>query len=216
MNYSKFPLMRNVFTVLLLLLTLSVVAQEKELSNTEILQFKKQVHQSAEETTSLVNSFVQSKHIQFLSNPIVSDGTLYFSAPDIIKWSYDNPYVYSVIFRDNTLYINDEGKKSDVNLSSSKVFNKLNALVSRSVSGDMLNDAEFTMKFYKNNTHYRVELVPLDKALGSLFKQIELIFDHKTLLVSGVRLIEPSDDYTAIMFTNQSVNKPIPNAVFTH
>ncbi|MFL1896174.1 outer membrane lipoprotein carrier protein LolA [Aquimarina sp. 2-A2] len=208
--------MRNVLTALLLLLSVTAIAQENELTHDEILNFKKQVHQSAKTTTSLVNSFVQSKHIAFLSNPIASDGTLYFTAPDIIKWSYDNPYVYSVIFKENTLYINDEGKKSDVNLSSSKVFNKLNALVSRSVSGDMLNKEEFDMKFYKIDTAYRVDLVPLDKALGSLFKQIELTFDASTLLVSAVKLIEPSGDYTAITFTNQSVNTPIPDAVFSH
>ncbi|WP_378187696.1 outer membrane lipoprotein carrier protein LolA [Aquimarina sp. W85] len=208
--------MRNIVTTVFFFISIAVVAQEKELSPTQISQFKKQVHEAALQTKSIINSFVQSKHIQFLSNPIVSDGTLYFSAPNVIKWSYDNPYSYSVIFKDNTLYINDEGKKSDVNLSSSKVFKKLNTLVSRSVSGDMLNASEFKMKFYKSSSRYRVELVPVDTALSSLFKQIELSFDTNTLLVCAVKLIEPSQDYTDIKFTNQSVNKPIPNAVFTN
>jgi len=139
---------------------------------------------------------------------------LYFKEPDVIKWSYSKPYTYSVIFKDKKLFINDAGKKSDVNLASNKVFKKLNDLIARSVRGDMLDDSQFGMKFYKNNQQFSARLTPKDATLSKLFKQIVLSFSSDKYLVSSVQLIEPSGDYTLINFKNKSINQDIPDAVF--
>ncbi|MBQ4821346.1 outer membrane lipoprotein carrier protein LolA [Aquimarina sp. MMG016] len=177
---------------------------------------KNGVSASALNSKTIVNTFTQLKHIDFLSNDIESKGDLYFKAPDVIKWSYTDPYEYSVIFKDKKLYINDAGKKSDVNLASNKVFKKLNDLIARSVSGDMLDDSQFTIEFYKKDNVYIAKLTPKDKTLSTMFKQIVLRFNKNDFLVSSVKLIEPSDDYTLIKFENKSVNQPIQDAVFIH
>ncbi|MFD2561935.1 outer membrane lipoprotein carrier protein LolA [Aquimarina rubra] len=191
-------------------------AQEVELSASEINSFKAGVSASAQKSKTIVNTFVQLKHIDFLSNDIESSGDLYFKSPDIIKWSYTKPYEYSVIFKDKKLFINDAGKKSDINLASNKVFKKLNDLIAKSVSGDMLDDTQFSMSFFKNNNQYIAKLSPKDQTLKDMFKEIILSFESKDYLVSSVKLIEPSDDYTLINFQNTSINKPIPDAVFSH
>ncbi len=191
-------------------------AQEVELSVSEINTFKEQVNNTAQKSNTIVNEFVQLKHIDFLSNDIESSGDLYFKKPNIIKWSYTNPYQYSVIFRDKKLFINDSGKKSDLNLGTNKIFEKLNDLIAKSVSGDMLNDDQFTMSFFKKNHIYLVKLIPKEENLGSMFKQIELSFSKSDYLVSSVKLIEPSGDFTLINFKNKSINQPISNEVFVH
>ena len=191
-------------------------AQEVALSAAEAGRFKNEVSISSKKSKTIVNTFIQLKHIDFLSNDIESSGDLYFKSPNTIKWSYTKPYVYSVIFKDKKLFINDAGKKSDVNLASNKVFKKLNDLIAKSVSGDMLDDTQFSMSFFKNNDLYIAKLSPKDQTLKKMFKQIVLSFGLKDYLVSKVKLIEPSDDYTLINFKNTSVNKPIPDAVFSH
>ncbi len=200
----------------LFLMPLFANAQGIKLSESEIKIFKNNVSTTAERSKTIVNTFIQRKHIDFLSNDIESSGDLYFKAPNIIKWTYTNPYQYSVIFREQKLYINDAGKKSDINLASNKVFKKLNDLIARSVSGDMLDDTQFDMSFFKDTTYHIVKLSPKDDTLKEMFKEIVLSFESDTYLVSGVKLIEPSEDYTLIKFKNVSVNKPISNAIFTH
>ncbi len=193
-----------------------VMAQEVELSKPEATSFVNAVSASAKKSKTIVNTFTQLKHIDFLSNDIESNGDLYFKSPNIIKWSYLKPYEYSVIFKDKKLYINDAGKKSDINLASNKVFKKLNDLIAKSVSGDMLDESQFAMRFYKNKGIYIAKLSPKDQTLKNMFKEIVLGFQSKSYLVSSVKLIEPSGDYTLIKFKNTSVNKPIPDAVFVH
>ncbi|WP_247672657.1 outer membrane lipoprotein carrier protein LolA [Aquimarina sp. MMG016] len=205
------------YTFILFLLVLGYIqAQETKLAPSEIDMVKNGVSASALNSKTIVNTFTQLKHIDFLSNDIESKGDLYFKAPDVIKWSYTDPYEYSVIFKDKKLYINDAGKKSDVNLASNKVFKKLNDLIARSVSGDMLDDSQFTIEFYKKDNVYIAKLTPKDKTLSTMFKQIVLRFNKNDFLVSSVKLIEPSDDYTLIKFENKSVNQPIQDAVFIH
>ncbi|WP_299439097.1 outer membrane lipoprotein carrier protein LolA [uncultured Aquimarina sp.] len=191
-------------------------AQEVALSAQETETFKNDVSASAKQSKTIVNTFTQLKHIDFLSNDIESSGDLYFKSPNIIKWSYTKPYQYSVIFKDKKLFINDAGKKSDINLASNKIFKKLNDLIAKSVSGDMLDDTQFSMSFFKGNDVYVAKLSPKDDTLREMFKQIVLSFGSKNYLVSSVKLIEPSGDYTLINFQNTSVNKPIPDAVFAH
>lgn len=208
--------MRKYIFIFSLLILGYTQAQETKLAASEIDIVKNGVSASAQKSKTIVNTFIQLKHIDFLSNDIESKGDLYFKAPDVIKWSYTEPYEYSVIFKDKKLYINDAGKKSDVNLASNKVFKKLNDLIARSVSGDMLDDGQFTIEFYKKDNVYIAKLTPKDKTLSAMFKQIILQFNKNDFLVSSVKLIEPSDDYTLIKFENKSVNETIRDAVFIH
>ena len=194
----------------------SAHAQEVMLSVSETETFKNKVSETAQGSKTIVNTFTQLKHIDFLSDDIKSSGELYFKSPNIIKWTYVNPYKYSVIFKDKKLYINDAGKKSDVNLASNKVFKKLNDLIAKSVSGDMLDDSQFSIDYYKNKQQYIAKLTPKDATLKNMFKHIVLSFTSQKYLVKSVKLIEPSGDYTLITFNNKSVNQPIPDAVFSH
>lgn len=209
-------MLRFLLGTIFLISASSVKAQEVELTKTEATSFVNAVSATAKKSKTIVNTFTQLKHIDFLSNDIESNGDLYFKSPNIIKWSYLKPYEYSVIFKDKKLYINDAGKKSDINLASNKVFKKLNDLIAKSVSGDMLDESQFAMRFYKSKGIYIAKLSPKDQTLKNMFKEIVLDFQSKNYLVSSVKLIEPSGDYTLIKFKNTSVNKPIPDAIFVH
>ncbi len=217
MNYFQYKHMLRIFLCIMCCLNVFFSkAQEVKLSTSEIEIFKNKVSETAKKSKTIVNTFTQLKHIDFLSNDIKSSGDLYFKYPNIIKWTYTAPYAYSVIFKNKKLYINDSGKKSDVNLASNKVFKKLNDLIAKSVSGDMLDSNQFNIEFYKSEQVYIAKLFPKDATLKNMFKQITLSFEAKKYLVNSVRLIEPSGDYTLINFDNKSVNQPIPDAVFTH
>jgi outer membrane lipoprotein-sorting protein len=205
--------MRNILYVFLLFVGL-LHAQTK-MTNEETVDLKKKVKSHSELTKTIVSDFTQYKHLDFLSNDIITSGKLVFKTPNLVKWEYVKPFEYSVIFKEDNLYINDEGQKSDINLSSSKLFKKLNHLIINSVKGDMFNDTEFEIKYYKVDENYNVHFSPLNKKIGKYIKEFRILFNLKGEVLQ-IKMIESSEDYTKIVFNNRIINKPVPDAVFTH
>lgn len=208
--------MHKYIFVFMLLLFSGVKAQEVKMTNLEIDSFKKLIKEVSKNSTTITADFVQLKHMDFLTNDIETIGKMAFKAPNWVKWEYTEPYVYSVIFKDNQLLINDGGTKSDVNVSSSKTFKKLNDLIINSVTGDMFDDDSFEITYFIEGEQNRVVLVSKDKKLSALIETFVLHFEKDTGAVLEVKMIEPSQDYTKIVFTNRIENAKIDDEVFTN
>ena len=208
----------NVFLIgfLLVLNSITAISQQITLSEEESKDLRIKVVEKSNNTTSIISDFIQYKHLDFLSNDIKSNGNMVFKSPDLIKWEYNIPFKYSVVFKDDKLNINDEGVKSKVDLSSNKAFKSLNNLIIKSVKGDMFDDDQFEIEYFKNKTHYIVRFKPKDKRLKSFINEFMLSFDKKTLDVVEVKMIETSEDYTLLKFINQEFNKSISNEVFSN
>ncbi|MFD2602214.1 outer membrane lipoprotein carrier protein LolA [Flavobacterium suzhouense] len=206
----------SVFYFLFLISTVFGVAQEQKMSTAEITAFKNAVNTVAKNTKSLTTDFVQYKHMDFLSKDIETSGKMAFKTPGMLLWQYTKPYQYSVIFKNNKIAINDAGKKSEMNVGNSKMFAKLNKLIVGSVSGDMFDENEFTISYFKSAEHTITKLLPKDAALKKYIKQMELYFDKKANMVSQVKMIEPSGDYTTIVFKNKVANAQVSDSVFTN
>ena len=97
--------------IYLLLFMVGVIQAQTKMTPTEATFLKEKVKELAAQTNTITSDFVQYKHLDFLSNDIVTSGNLVFKTPNLVKWSYIDPFVYSVIFKNENLYINDEGTK---------------------------------------------------------------------------------------------------------
>lgn len=207
---------RIVFVFLAVLNIFFVNAQEQKMTVAEVTEFKSAVNAAAKSTKTLSTDFVQYKHMDFLSKDIETSGKMSFKAPGMLLWKYVKPYQYSIVFKNNKISINDAGKKSQMDTGNSKMFSKLNNLIVGSVNGNMFDEKEFTITYLKSKEHNITRLVPKDAALKKYVKQMELYFDKKGNLVSEVKMIEPSDDFTRIVFKNKVINAPVPDSVFTN
>ncbi|RWW93857.1 outer membrane lipoprotein carrier protein LolA [Flavobacterium cerinum] len=186
------------------------------MSAAEITSFKNAVNATAKNTKTLTTDFVQYKHMDFLSKDIETSGKMSFKSPGMLLWQYTKPYQYSVVFKNNKIAINDAGKKSAMDMGSSKMFNKLNKLIVGSVNGDMFDENEFTISFFKTPDYNITKLMPKDATLKKYIKQMELYFDKKGNMVSQVKMTEPSNDYTTIVFKNKVTNAQIADSVFNN
>lgn len=207
---------KYIIVLLIAIKSISNFAQEQKMSDAEIVSFKEAVNVVAKKITTLSTDFVQYKHMDFLSKDIESSGKMYFKDPNLLKWQYKKPYNYSIIFKNNKILIDDEGKKSAVDIGNSKIFSKINKLIVGSVSGNMFDDKEFTISFFKTKTNNITRLIPKDAALKKHIKQIELTFDKDDATVIQVKLIESSDDYTRIVLKNKTLNAKIDDSLFTN
>ncbi len=202
--------------VLLIFISIGGFAQESTMPELESKELKMRVMEKSKNTTSIVSDFEQYKHLDFLSNDIKSSGKLVFKSPNFIKWQYQSPFNYIAIFNNDKLYINDDGKKSDVDLASSKAFKSLNNLIVKSVKGDMFDEGKFKITYFKHPKYYRVIFAPFDKTMQKLIHEIELKFDISTLDVIEVRMKESSEDYTLLKFLNQKLNVSVPDSEFSN
>ena len=188
--------------------------QEQKMADHEIAAFRQSVSTASKKIKSISTDFVQYKHMDFLSKDIETSGRMIFKAPNLLQWQYRKPYNYSIIFKNGKILINDEGKKSSVDVGNSKMFTKINKLIVGSVSGDMFDDKEFLITYFKTATNNITKLVPKDASLKKYIKQIELTFDKTDATVVQVRLLESSEDYTRIVFKNKVLNGKIDDSVF--
>lgn len=194
---------------------LTSFAQEQKMTEGEITSFKQSVNAVAKKITTLTTDFVQYKHMDFLSKDIETSGKMYFAEPNTLKWQYKKPYNYSIIFKNGKIGIDDEGKKSNVDTGNSKVFGKINKMIIGSVSGNMFDEKEFTIAYFKSKTHHITRLIPKDAAMKKYIRQIELTFDKEDHTVIQVKLMESAEDYTRIVLKNKTLNAKIDPAVFT-
>lgn len=197
------------------LFTFSLLAQETKLTAQELSAFKQRVEQETKSLKSIRTDFEQSKHMAFLSNDIQSKGKMYLRSDGSLKWEYTSPNVYSVIFKNNSILINDNGKKSTVS-GEQDMFKKINHLISGSVSGKLFDDKEFNISYYKSGKNILVKLIPNNKTLKKYISEVDLYFPQQDATVSKVKLIEPSGDFTLITFINKELNVQIDPSIFNH
>ncbi|MDX1542521.1 MAG: outer membrane lipoprotein carrier protein LolA [Christiangramia sp.] len=204
----------RILKICLFFLSLNMMAQNGVLNNAEEHAFKSRVIEKANGINSFSAEFMQTKHMKVMDESPESQGKVYYKSPDLLKWEYLRPYDYQILFKDSKLYIMEEGQLSEVDLSSNKLFEKMGELVAGSVNGKILqSDKDFTITYYRDKHNIRARIVPKDRSLSGMFKEIWVNFnsDH---LINSVRLVDPSGDYTEIFMKNIKINQSIPPSVF--
>ncbi|MCC9072487.1 outer membrane lipoprotein carrier protein LolA [Flavobacterium sp. F-65] len=202
--------------IILNLFSMNLFAQEQKMSDSEITTFKQSVNLVSKKIKTLSTDFVQYKHLDFLSKDIETSGKMIFKEPNLLQWQYKKPYNYSIVFKNGKILINDEGKKSAVDIGNSKIFGRINKLIVGSVSGDMFDDKEFSISYFKSKNQNIAKFIPKDVTLKKYIKQIELTFDKEDATVVQVKLLESSEDYTRIVLKNKVINAKIDDSVFTN
>ncbi len=184
----------------------------KSLTNTQDL--KDGISAMAAKTTSITTAFNQEKHISILTKPLKSEGKMYFKTPNRLKWEYTSPYNYTIIFKEETITINDEGKVSNFDLSASKSFMEINQIIVNSVSGNILQEEQFDIQYLHSAQFYLAKMKPKEDQLKSYIAMIEVYIDKGDFTVSKIILNEKGGDYTLIDFFDKSLNTDISDEIF--
>ncbi|MGV6829748.1 MAG: LolA family protein [Flavobacteriales bacterium] len=199
----------------LLFFMVYVIYGQTNMTVAEATQLKKKVKQQAAITNTISSDFTQYKHLDFLTNDMVSSGKLVFQSPDIVKWQYLKPFEYVVLFKNETIFINDQGHKSQVDIGSSDLFKQLNQLIINSVKGDLFNDDEFEITYFKVAKNSQVHFKPKDKKFANYIQEFQITFNAKGEVIE-VKMIEPTGDFSNIVFSNRIINKNLDASIFNH
>lgn len=207
-------MIKNIAFGAFLLVSSLFFAQNTAMSGPEAKAFVTKVSSETKEMKTLQSDFTQTKKMDFLDKNIVTYGRMSLKTPNILSWKYTKPYQYSIIFKDNKIFINDQGKKSSVD-AKSKTFEKINKLIVGSSNGQMFNDPEFSVAYLKNANYNIAKFTPKSAQLLKYIKQIELSFPKGQSTVSQVNMTEASGDTTNIVFKNTKINAPISASEFS-
>lgn len=207
-------MIKNIAFGAFLLFSSLFFAQNTAMTGAEAKAFVTQVSSGTQQIKTLQSDFTQTKKMDFLDKNIVTYGKMSLKSPNMLSWRYTKPYQYSIIFKDNKIFINDQGKKSSVD-AKSKTFEKINKLIVGSSNGKMFNDPEFKVTYFKNANFNIAKFTPKSAQLLKYIKQIELYFPKNQSTVSQVNMLEASGDTTNIVFKNTKINAPVAASEFS-
>jgi len=191
-----------------------MMAQSAIFSKAETLAFKKNVAAASGDIQNLQANFKQSKFMGTMKDPVLSSGTIYYSAPSNLRWSYTSPYSYELLFKDSNLFIIENGKSNKVNHGASDLFEKMGELVAGSFNGRILEmDELFQTKFVEEGKHVKAIVIPRDENLAEMFSEIWVYFNEQQR-IEKVKLMESGGDYTTLSMSNLKINQKMPAAVF--
>jgi outer membrane lipoprotein-sorting protein len=172
----------------------------------DIAFIKNEISKSSEQTQSISSGFIQEKHLTMMEEVLVSHGRFLFKKENKVRWEYTEPIVYAIIINQNRFIINNDGKISEFDTGSNKLFKEINNMIVMAIQGNFVDDPDFKATFYQNKESYLAVLSPQNDLLKDILTGIEIYFTKVDLAVSMVKFIEPGDDFTKIIFTNRQAN----------
>ncbi|MBQ6761404.1 MAG: outer membrane lipoprotein carrier protein LolA [Bacteroidales bacterium] len=140
---------------------------------------------NAYETLQL--SFVQTRHSAMLADNLVSEGRLYLASPDRVRWEVMKPF-HSVFVSQGELAI--RGRR--FRMPSEKDF-----------SATVLEGEDYSIK-----------LIPLRRDLKSLFREIVIHADKRSLQIRSAVLVNPDGDWTLLEFKDILTDRPVDPKLF--
>ena len=136
---------------------------------------------------TLQASFVQTRHSSLLTKDLVSEGRMVLGNPDRIRWEVLKPHP-SVFVSSGELAI--AGRR--FRLPTEKDF------TATALEGEDL----------------AVKLVPVRRDLKSVFREIIVHADQKSLQIRSALLITPDGDWTLLEFKDVVANRPVDPKLF--
>jgi outer membrane lipoprotein-sorting protein len=184
-----------------------------EIKNPEA--FKQMFSETTRKTQTIEANFIQEKNLSVLSEKIITKGRFIFKKENKLRWEYTDPFHYLIILNNGTMFIQDEEKKSRIDIRNNKMFAEINSIIMGCVRGNLFNDEKkFLPSFFENSRSFMVKLKPLASNLKEYLSEIRIFFDKNDLTVTRLEMHEPSGDYTNIDFSGEKINANIPDEKF--
>ncbi len=207
---------KQLFSILLFVCTaLYVQAQPmKKLQNRQV--FEERLAREAQTTQSIESDFTQEKFLDVFNEKIVSKGKFYYRKSNQICMEYARPMNYLIVINGTKLKIVSDGKKSVMNLSSNKMINEMQDMLTACMVGDLSKmTSNYRLEYFENDHHYLVKIKPTSKVVQDYIAEIEICFDKKDMSVNRLRLNETATNYTEYEFHNKRFNSLKDEAKFS-
>ena len=179
------------------------------------VQIKQKIAAAAQAMTSLQCDFVQTKQLKMLNDKMVSEGRMYYSQKDKLRWEYVKPYQYTFIMNGDRVLLKNRERCDVIDVRQNKLFREIANIMLSSVGGNCLSDDRtFKTSISTTGGEWVATLLPQRKDMKQMFQKIILHFDQRQATVSRVELVEKNGDQTTIDLKNIRKNETIAPRTF--
>jgi len=171
-----------------------------------------QLRNDAAQINTIRSDFVQEKHLQILSKPLISKGVFYYEGPGSLRWEYQSPIKSILLMHEGrvTRYIwGENGFRRDSGLSLQAMQIVLEE-ITKWLGGHFDDNPDFTASLEPDR---KIVLTP-KKAFSAIIRNIELILSDRPGVIKSVTIYEGEKSFTRIIFKNVSVNEVLKETVF--
>lgn len=183
----------------------------KPLSETQGV--KSAIQKQHKETTSITADFTEKTTSTMLKEPAIGTGKFDFKKENKVRW--DNSSAKQLILINGDKVKLYENGKLNTNPANQKVVKQIQGMMISMLSGDFLNEKDFTISYFEAIKHYKLVLKPKNARMSKYIQKIELLFNKKTYLLDEMSMIESAQQSIVYTFTNQKINQTISDSKFT-
>lgn len=173
---------------------------------------KAEIEKKHNETTSITADFSEKVHSDMFKDPQSGNGKFYFKKENKVRWEHASAKQLILINGDKVkLY---ENEKLVTNPASQKVVKQIQGMMISMLSGDFLNEKDFSITYQENTKSYKLTLTPKNPRMAKHLTKIELLFNKKSLLLDEMTMIEKGNQKIIYTFTNLKTNQTIADSKF--
>ena len=193
---------KSLFVTLFTCLMMTVSAQGwKELPAAEAKVAAEQIMDAVMKVKSMDRKFEQVKKSQMITTPSVSSGNMHYQSPDVMLWTYETPYNFSMEIRGDKMTARRDGQvmqlgsKQQMGLKS-----MMKMIVGMSSGSTLFDERSFEWTMYEKSDAYKVDMTPKNKNVKRMFSHVVLYFEKSTKNIKGLELTENDGSVTEITF----------------
>ena len=207
---------RRIIAIFLLALAMTATAGAAELTDARKQEVIARINSAVSRLHTMSCSFVQTKHLSLLSDKMVSEGRMYYSQPDRLRWEYTSPYKYLFIFNGNKVYVGNDSRKDVIDTNTNKIFKEVARIMMSTVTGTALsNAADFDTEAAEEKGSWMVTLVPRKKEMRRMFAKITMTFSKSASMISELSIYEKNGDRTDIKFKDVLSDAKVDESLFS-
>lgn len=199
---------------IMLLITTAVAAQNPE-PLTDSKDFILRLKEQSQQNKTIKADFTEERYMSVLKEPQKSSGIFYYKKDNMLRWEKTAPTSYIFISADNKVKVRESDKVKDVS-SVNQVIGRIKDLMLTLVNGNFNDSKQFEPSYFQTAQSYIVKLKPRNKRMSNSFEYIQLSFNKKNMLLDELSFFEKSGDKNVMKFSNQRVNIPLADTLFTN
>ena len=163
---------------------------------------------------SVKAEFLQKRYLKILTKPLLSEGRLFFSVPDSLRWEYLNPLRSVMLQKENTIQIYNfsEGAWKPEMAQAVEGRRLVLAEISRWFQGRFAESQAFKHVYFPGPPA-RVTMVP-GEGINRFIQRIEIVLSAKPGIIDRVEIEETGGSRTSIEFKNVEINSSFSSEVF--
>jgi outer membrane lipoprotein carrier protein len=176
------------------------------------------IRAAASSVKTIEADFVQTRQLKILRKPLVARGVIAYRRPNDLRWEYQSPLETLLLVRGGAVErLSKHGGQwvpdASARLEAMKiVIGEINLWLDGNFAASRTFRA--ALRAASQDEPARVELAPVDKALGKIISRIVLRLGERPGTVSAIDIFEEGEGSTHIVFENARYGGAIPDSRF--